>query len=381
MEPTQEKKEQSFPVTENKHATKFEAFVKWPTIGLILGFFLLLFLFQPLISILSNFSGITSLINGNNGLLFVLFIILIFLIGGFLIGLTIGIAKYRGKIINFPYKQNTIVSAKIDMGGYWSAVKARVKLRKPLFTYPLVGLAVGIVVGIISVSMMKCDEMECFILPIIAGYITGGVIILAFIIGIIKYIKKVKQLSPEQLPTKKYDNISIIILSILSICFGYSAIFNLSSPFFLSFDIASIGITLITIFFSYFFWPLSFIVLLTIIFVQNLKKGLAILITLFIFTSLLHSATWLSASNTIGDSNNCHDSDGGKNYSIKGTATGLIGDTTHTLTDKCANYIGIEKGGYVTEYYCNNDQLRNDDYYCPNGCRDGTCIATSSSSI
>ena len=252
MEPIQEKVEQSFPVTEKKRITKFEAFVKWPIIGLILGFFLLLFLFQPFISILSNFSGITSLINGNNGPLFILLLVLIFLIGGFLIGLTIGIAKYKGKIINFPYKQNVTVPAEIDTGGYWTAVTARIKLRKPLFTYPLVGLFVGIVVGIISVSMMKCNEMGCLILPIIAGYITGGVIILTFIIGIVKYIKKVKQLSPEQLPTKKYDNISIIILSILSICFGYSSIFNLGA-FSSSFDIASIGLALVTIFFSYLF--------------------------------------------------------------------------------------------------------------------------------
>ena len=80
MEPIQEKVEQSFPVTEKKRITKFEAFVKWPIIGLILGFFLLLFLFQPFISILSNFSGITSLINGNNGPLFILLLVLIFLI-------------------------------------------------------------------------------------------------------------------------------------------------------------------------------------------------------------------------------------------------------------------------------------------------------------
>jgi hypothetical protein len=61
----------------------------------------------------------------------------------------------------------------------------------------------------------------------------------------------------------------------------------------------------------------------------------------------------------------CTDSDGGKDYYVKGTIT--YGDST--ADDSC-------EGDVLTEFFCDPDfdEPLDDQYNCPNGCSDGACI-------
>jgi hypothetical protein len=59
----------------------------------------------------------------------------------------------------------------------------------------------------------------------------------------------------------------------------------------------------------------------------------------------------------------CIDSDGGKNYHEKGTAT--AGSTS--LSDHCS-------GNILTEKYCSDDEIKWLTYECPNGCLSGACL-------
>lgn len=63
----------------------------------------------------------------------------------------------------------------------------------------------------------------------------------------------------------------------------------------------------------------------------------------------------------------CTDSDGGKNYYVKGTATA----SGQSLSDHC------NSDGTLTEKYCSNNQIVWETYACPYGCSDGRCIDTT----
>lgn len=60
----------------------------------------------------------------------------------------------------------------------------------------------------------------------------------------------------------------------------------------------------------------------------------------------------------------CTDSDGGKNYYVKGTATA----SGQSLSDHC------NSDGTLTEKYCSNNVVVWETYACPYGCSDGRCI-------
>ncbi|MBI2559207.1 hypothetical protein HYW20_07845 [Candidatus Woesearchaeota archaeon] len=68
----------------------------------------------------------------------------------------------------------------------------------------------------------------------------------------------------------------------------------------------------------------------------------------------------------------CKDSDGGKDYYVKGTANGIYGGGT----DFCyaSNLDGVADD--VQEYYCDypNQWTSSTSFQCPNGCKDGACI-------
>jgi PKD repeat protein len=67
----------------------------------------------------------------------------------------------------------------------------------------------------------------------------------------------------------------------------------------------------------------------------------------------------------------CTDTDGGKDYYVKGITTGLAGDNLiSTDTDFCRD------SNMLVEWFCLSDQKTrtNTNYYCPNGCVDGACI-------
>ena len=75
----------------------------------------------------------------------------------------------------------------------------------------------------------------------------------------------------------------------------------------------------------------------------------------------------------------CTDSDGGKDYSVKGTAIGGYGDN---YLDACVS--GGPSDGQLIEYYCGEttsqslqnfgNNLQMEKYSCPNGCSNGVCI-------
>jgi hypothetical protein len=65
-----------------------------------------------------------------------------------------------------------------------------------------------------------------------------------------------------------------------------------------------------------------------------------------------------------GTSNVCSDSDGGRNYFIKGTTT-FIGNN---YEDFCVG------SNQVLEYYCEKDTLRYELYNCSSGCINGACL-------
>jgi cysteine-rich repeat protein len=66
---------------------------------------------------------------------------------------------------------------------------------------------------------------------------------------------------------------------------------------------------------------------------------------------------------------NCTDSDGGRNYAVKGLARGMTpaGYFTNS-TDYCVDSTILE------EYYCNSNMVYDFRYACPYGCSDGACV-------
>jgi len=61
----------------------------------------------------------------------------------------------------------------------------------------------------------------------------------------------------------------------------------------------------------------------------------------------------------------CTDTDGGKNYYVKGEVYYSVQD--FSATDWC-------REDYILEYYCEGDRYKEFVYKCPNGCKDGACI-------
>ncbi len=69
----------------------------------------------------------------------------------------------------------------------------------------------------------------------------------------------------------------------------------------------------------------------------------------------------------------CTDSDGGKNYYMKGFATGK----THAINDGCI--VGGDYSGWLREAICDGNVATWTDYKCPNGCEEGVCIGNCTS--
>jgi len=73
---------------------------------------------------------------------------------------------------------------------------------------------------------------------------------------------------------------------------------------------------------------------------------------------------------------NCTDFDGGKNYYLKGQT---LLSTGANLIDNCPTNSPYKPGITLLEAYCANESpfVVYQEYECPNGCRDGACIPTS----
>jgi len=94
-----------------------------------------------------------------------------------------------------------------------------------------------------------------------------------------------------------------------------------------------------------------------------------------------NSMTDIRISKNTVTTTKCTDSDGGKNYYVKGTTRGLAAnDAISTDTDSCRvkNYYG-DGYEYVVEWFCKSDRINMGAlfYPCPNGCSDGVCITTT----
>ncbi len=67
----------------------------------------------------------------------------------------------------------------------------------------------------------------------------------------------------------------------------------------------------------------------------------------------------------------CTDTDGGKNYYVKGYATTDSGHTKHQ--DSCT-YDQNAETHTLHETYCENNEIKTEAYKCPDTCEDGACI-------
>ena len=106
--------------------------------------------------------------------------------------------------------------------------------------------------------------------------------------------------------------------------------------------------------------------------------------------SMDSSSSWTSQYGVIYDTSDnyfsivaataaCTDSDGGKDYYVKGTTKGLDGKGVITTdTDSCS-VCGTEanNSSCVVEWFCSGAYRTNTNYACPNGCKDGVCLPAS----
>ncbi len=89
------------------------------------------------------------------------------------------------------------------------------------------------------------------------------------------------------------------------------------------------------------------------------------------------SATSCSSSETcvigacVSNTYTCDDSDGGKDYNVKGRVTASSPTSSTDVTDLCSGSTGL------VEYFCTNLQQSGETYTCPNGCSNGACISSS----
>ena len=102
--------------------------------------------------------------------------------------------------------------------GFWSEVEGRIRLRGSLFLWINGTIILVCLLAIISSRIMILLYIpDNFIYPtsIFVLILSLVVMSLGFWIGLKKYKNKVIKLSPEQLPSKKYGNIPIIVICIV----------------------------------------------------------------------------------------------------------------------------------------------------------------------
>jgi len=110
-------------------------------------------------------------------------------------------------------------------------------------------------------------------------------------------------------------------------------------------------------------------------------------LTFIIFVSNVSNVNAAAFSAAAYTYKNCTDSDGGKDYDVKGGATyvydytdsrGNVREYTRTFTDVCRNYSPNPSTTYnLQEYSCDSGNRAVGSYYnCPNGCSDGACVSS-----
>jgi len=82
---------------------------------------------------------------------------------------------------------------------------------------------------------------------------------------------------------------------------------------------------------------------------------------------------WPSFVDVCESESGCADSDGGKNYYVKGSATGAtFTGGSHTVNDGCIR--GEPHDGWLREAICDGNVATWVDHQCSFGCQDGACI-------
>jgi len=67
----------------------------------------------------------------------------------------------------------------------------------------------------------------------------------------------------------------------------------------------------------------------------------------------------------------CVDSDGGKDYYVKG----VVKSKDMSATDACGvNIDGVYNKNILIEHYCSENAWMHENFECPNGCKDGACL-------
>jgi hypothetical protein len=77
----------------------------------------------------------------------------------------------------------------------------------------------------------------------------------------------------------------------------------------------------------------------------------------------------------------CEDTDGGKNYVVKGTASGSSAGGWANIADTCIEDVvattgvitPIASSNYLKETFCSGNQIVSEVVQCPEGCEDGKC--------
>jgi hypothetical protein len=79
----------------------------------------------------------------------------------------------------------------------------------------------------------------------------------------------------------------------------------------------------------------------------------------------------------IGTTSTCTDSDGGKDYYVKGEVGVPSGGGTGYMMDCCLdeNFQCVPSSDILRETYCSEGRGVGESYTCPNGCSDGACLS------
>jgi hypothetical protein len=102
---------------------------------------------------------------------------------------------------------------------------------------------------------------------------------------------------------------------------------------------------------------------------KNLNIWVIVLIVILVAVAATLITTKMTGNAVSVYTSTCKDSDGGKNYSIKG----IVNSRWSSYTDACTNTTRLR------EYSCNGASVSATYYSCQNGCSNGACNKTSTS--
>src|SRR3989338_18542 len=84
-----------------------------------------------------------------------------------------------------------------------------------------------------------------------------------------------------------------------------------------------------------------------------------------------------NTTTNVNQNNICADSDGGKNYNVKGNV--VASSSTPGYTGNVWDYCKTDGTNALAEYFCDSSTnlMTAQHYVCPNGCSNGACVSTT----